>query len=182
VSSGTLLVGLGFLWNAIVLDKQSFPWLIPGYLALGIGLALAMGPASTDTMNAAAAKLRGEASGVMQTVRQVGGTVGLAIMGTVVANVRSSKLTNSVEQLGGSAAQATDVGKLLADPSASSADLAKVPPDVLTAASDAFVSAVGTSYYACAAVMIVAALAAAAVLRRVKASDATGDPPPVAVG
>lgn len=182
VSSGTMLVGLGFVWNAIVLDKQSFAWLVPGYVALGIGLALAMGPASTDTMNAAAAKLRGEASGVMQTVRQVGGTVGLAIMGTIVANVQSDKLTSSVEQLGGTAAQATQVGDLLADPSASSSDLAQVPTDVLTAASDAFVSAVGTSYWVCGAVMIVAALAAAAVLRRVEASDAAGDPPPVAIG
>jgi EmrB/QacA subfamily drug resistance transporter len=181
VAGGTLLVGLGFLWNATVLDKQSYGWLVPGYLALGIGLALAMGPASTDTMNAAAAKLRGEASGVMQTMRQVGGTVGLAVMGTVVSSVQSSQLTSSLESLGDTAAQAAQTSDLLDDPGASTSALAGVPPDVLNAANDAFVSAIGASYYVCAGVVVVAAMGAATFLRRTQASDAEGEPPPVAV-
>jgi EmrB/QacA subfamily drug resistance transporter len=181
VGSGALLIGLGFLWNALLLDKQDYAWLIPGYLALGVGLALAMGPASTDTMNAAAAELRGEASGVMQTVRQVGGTVGLAVMGTIVSSVQSSQLTSSVEALGDTAAQAAQLNDLLADPGANSAQLAQVPPDILAAANDAFVTAISTSYYVCAGVLLVAALAGLALLRRVQASDAD-DLPPVAVG
>lgn len=181
VGSGALLIGLGFLWNALLLDKQDYAWLIPGYLALGIGLALAMGPASTDTMNAAAAELRGEASGVMQTVRQVGGTVGLAVMGTIVTSVQTSQLTSSVEALGDTAAQAAQLNDLLADPGANSAQLAQVPPDILAAANDAFVTAISTSYYVCAGVLLVAAVAGLALLRRVQASDAD-DLPPVAVG
>lgn len=94
VAGGALLVGAGLLWNAAILDKHSYAWLVPGYLALGIGLAAAMTPASTDCMNCAARELRGEASGVMQTVRQVGGTVGLAVMGTVVAHVEASSDAN----------------------------------------------------------------------------------------
>jgi EmrB/QacA subfamily drug resistance transporter len=182
VASGTLLVGLGFLWNAILLDKQSYAWLVPGYFALGVGLALAMGPASTDTMNAAAAKLRGEASGVMQTMRQVGGTVGLAVMGTIVATVQTSDLTSNVEALGDTATQAAQLDQLLTDPSGNSADLAQVPANILAAANDAFVTAVATSYYVCAAVLVIAAIGAAAILRRVKAADADDAPPPVAVG
>ena len=91
VAGGALLIGAGLIWSAAVLDKVSFSWLVPGYLAIGVGLALVMTPASTDCMNTAPAKLRGEASGVMQTVRQVGGTVGLAIMGTIIAHVEADE-------------------------------------------------------------------------------------------
>lgn len=91
VAGGALLVGAGLIWSAAVLDELSFSWLVPGYLAIGVGLAAVMTPASTDCMNTAPAKLRGEASGVMQTVRQVGGTVGLAIMGTIIAHVEAGE-------------------------------------------------------------------------------------------
>jgi MFS family permease len=88
VAGGTFLVGAGLIWDAAVLDKVSYGWLVPGYLAIGIGLSIVMTPASTDCMNTALPALRGEASGVMQTVRQVGGTVGLAIMGTIIAGAQ----------------------------------------------------------------------------------------------
>ena len=42
---------------------------------------------ATDAMNAAPASARAQASGVTQTVRQVGGSAGLAIMATVVTAV-----------------------------------------------------------------------------------------------
>jgi len=42
--------------------------------------------------------LRGQASGVIQTMRQVGATVGLALMGTIVANVQSSQITDVIAQ------------------------------------------------------------------------------------
>jgi MFS family permease len=63
VGGGVLLVGLGLMWNAAVLDEQDYAVLVPGYLLMGVGLALVMSPASTDVMNAAPAALRGEASG-----------------------------------------------------------------------------------------------------------------------
>jgi EmrB/QacA subfamily drug resistance transporter len=97
VSGGALLIAAGLLWDAALLDKQSYAWLVPGYLAMGLGLAAAMTPASTDCMNSAPPELRGEASGVMQTVRQVGGTVGLAVMATVVAQVQSASHENAAD-------------------------------------------------------------------------------------
>lgn len=100
VAGGAALVGAGLIWNAALLDKESYAWLLPGYLAMGIGLAAVMTPASTDCMNAAPPRLRGEASGVMQTVRQIAGTVGLAIMGTVVANVEASHPAAGTEAAG----------------------------------------------------------------------------------
>jgi MFS family permease len=64
VTAGTLLVGASLLWIAAVLHEFSYGWLVPGYVAAGIGIALVMSPSNTDAMNAAPPDLRGQASGV----------------------------------------------------------------------------------------------------------------------
>jgi EmrB/QacA subfamily drug resistance transporter len=83
---GTLLLSLALGWLALVLHKESYPWLIPGYVAIGIALGLAISPASTDAMNTASPRQRSQASGLTQMMRQVGGTIGLAVLGTVIAD------------------------------------------------------------------------------------------------
>jgi EmrB/QacA subfamily drug resistance transporter len=98
VAGGAALVGLAFLWSAVNLHHVDYAWLWPGYLILGAGIGLAITPASTDSLNAAQPALRGQASGVIQTVRQVGGTIGLAVMGTIVATV-SANHANSPDPL-----------------------------------------------------------------------------------
>jgi EmrB/QacA subfamily drug resistance transporter len=85
VSGGAVLLGAGLLWTAALLGRLSYGWLLPGYVFIGTGIALVMTPASTDAMNTTPAAQRGQAQGVTQTLRQVGGTSGLAVMGTVAA-------------------------------------------------------------------------------------------------
>jgi hypothetical protein len=76
------------MWTATLLARLEYVWLLPGYVIIGAGIALVMTPASTDAMNTAPAALRGQAQGVVQTLRQAGGTVGLAVMGAVVAGIQ----------------------------------------------------------------------------------------------
>ena len=92
VSAGAALLGVGLLWTAALLGTLTYGWLLPGYVLTGIGIALVMTPASTDAMNTAPAAQRGQAQGATQTLRQVGGTVGLAVMGTTVAIVQHGRL------------------------------------------------------------------------------------------
>jgi MFS family permease len=73
VTVGMLLVGASLFWFAATQHEFTYGLLVPGYIAAGVGIALVMSPSNTDAMNAAPAELRGEASGVVQTVRQVGG-------------------------------------------------------------------------------------------------------------
>jgi EmrB/QacA subfamily drug resistance transporter len=180
VGGGVLLVGLGLMWNAALLDEQDYAVLVPGYLLMGVGLALVMSPASTDVMNAAPAALRGEASGVMQTMRQVGGTVGLALMATIVAHIQSDKIESYLESQGESAAQAAQLEGILSEGGdAQSAATSQISPDVLNEAQDALVSGIGTAYWVGGAVMVVAAVVALLLLRRVEAVDAPAiDPKP----
>jgi EmrB/QacA subfamily drug resistance transporter len=91
-ASGALAIGLAQLWNASVLHEFSYPLLVPGYVLAGVGIGLVMSPTTTDAMSVSPGPLRGQASGVLQTVRQVGGTVGLAIVGAIVAHVQDASV------------------------------------------------------------------------------------------
>jgi EmrB/QacA subfamily drug resistance transporter len=184
VGTGALLSGAGLGWCAAVLDKFSYPWLLPGYVAMGIGLALVMTPASTDAMNAAAARFRGEASGVMQTMRQVGGTVGLAVMGTIVATVQSDKLTSLTASIQAPPAQKAELGHRLAEAHGNPDALTGVAPQLVDATKDALVSGISSSYWVGAATLLAGGLLAWGLLRRVRAADAEAPAvkPPVTPG
>jgi hypothetical protein len=95
----------------------------------GIGLAMVMTPASTDAMNTAPPRLRGEASGVMQTMRQVGGTIGLAVMGTVAASADTVVSgISAAYYVGAGAIAAGAVAGLLLLRRVSAADDSTAPP------------------------------------------------------
>ena len=86
---GTLLMGASLAWLGIVLHKLSYPWLLPGYVGIGLALGLVISPASTDALNAAAPQERGEASGLTQMTRQLGGSIGLAVLGAILAGTHA---------------------------------------------------------------------------------------------
>ena len=67
--------------------QHDYTWLIPGYVAMGIGIGMTIPPATTDALGAAAPGERSQASGITQTARQVGGVIGIAILGAIVAHV-----------------------------------------------------------------------------------------------
>lgn len=175
-----MLCGAGLVWSAAVLDQLTYGWLVPGYVAMGVGLALVMTPASTDAMNCAPARFRGEASGVMQTVRQVGGTVGLAAMGTIVAQVQSDRLVAYADRVGATPAQRSGFERLLTQAHGNPSALKGVAPQALGATKDALAAGISSAYYVGGAVMIAGALVAWLLLRRVRAADATR--PPVTPG
>jgi EmrB/QacA subfamily drug resistance transporter len=87
LAAGSLLIGLGLGWLGMHLHLHEYAWLIPGYIAMGIGIGLTISPATTDALGAATAGERSQASGIVQTVRQIGGVIGIAVLGAIVANV-----------------------------------------------------------------------------------------------
>ena len=173
VSAGALVIAAALAWNAAMLEKLSYAWVVPGYVALGIGLGLVMTPASTDAMNVAAVRLRAQASGVTQTVRQVGGTIGMAVMGTIVAHAQTDRITSWVrDDPSTRAAQVPELEALIAQPD--QLQDGGISPDLLAEVRHAVTDAIATSYWAATGVLLVAAATAGLVLRRVRAADADG--------
>lgn len=173
VTAGAGLMAAALFWDGAVLHKHSYPWLVPGYIVMGIGIGLIMGPANTDGMNAAARELRGQASGVIQAVRQVGGTVGLAIMGTVVASVQHSRLETFLSESGASPADVTKIDNLLAQSTAQQQAAAQALPsgqraELVAGVTDATTSGISWAYYVGGIAMAIACIVGFAVLRHVR--------------
>jgi len=59
----------------------------PGLAGDGLGDRTDISPGTTDALGAAAPSERSQASGIVQTVRQIGAAVGIAVLGAIVANV-----------------------------------------------------------------------------------------------
>ena len=66
----------------------------------GAGIGLLLGPASTDAVNRAINASYGEVTGITQTIRNYGSTLGIAVLGTVLTTVFTNHLTTSLAHLG----------------------------------------------------------------------------------
>ena len=51
----------------------------------GLGIGLIISPTNTDALGRVEPAERGQASGLVQTMRQLGGTLGVAVIGALVA-------------------------------------------------------------------------------------------------
>ena len=91
-------VGFGF-WASkatiLSLSKQQI-WVI----VAGAGMGMMLGPANTDAVNRAGNLSYGEATGITQTIRNFGASLGLAALGTILLFNYRSHLTTSLEAQG----------------------------------------------------------------------------------
>jgi EmrB/QacA subfamily drug resistance transporter len=97
---GCALAAAGFgLWASkatqLNLGKE-FLWII----LAGAGMGMLIGPANTDAINRASSLSYGEATGITQTIRNLGASLGLAVLGTVLLTVFRSRLATSLRAMG----------------------------------------------------------------------------------
>ncbi|MSR40870.1 MAG: DHA2 family efflux MFS transporter permease subunit [Phycisphaerales bacterium] len=81
--AGLAIASLGMATMTLGLWLRMYPVLAIGMALFGAGIGLTMSPTNTDALSRVSIEQRGEASGVIQTFRQVGGTTGLAVLMTV---------------------------------------------------------------------------------------------------
>ena len=111
VVTGLAVATIGFLARAAATPSLNY-WLgVPGLILIGVGLGLTLSPTNTDALNRAAAEERGQASGLIQTVRQLGGTFGVAIVGAVILALEGHGTTATARQ---HAADAIAIGFVVA--------------------------------------------------------------------
>jgi len=85
-----VLTGLTIATVGLAVWTMSLPFLsyslqLPGMILTGLGLGLVISPTNTDALGRVAVADRSQASGLIQTMRQLGGTLGVAVIGAVVA-------------------------------------------------------------------------------------------------
>jgi len=83
IVAGLLVLTLSlYTFTGIAVDS-SYTDLLPGFMLLGVGIALTMSPMTSAAMNAVAVEKAGIASGVLSMFRMVGGSLGVAVTGAI---------------------------------------------------------------------------------------------------
>jgi EmrB/QacA subfamily drug resistance transporter len=82
---GMLLLGVQLLYLSQLGVDAGFWNLLPGFVVGGLGMALTMTPTAAAATRAVPVEKSGVGSAVLNAMRQVGGSVGIALMGAVVA-------------------------------------------------------------------------------------------------
>jgi EmrB/QacA subfamily drug resistance transporter len=86
MAAGMTVVAICCLILSTVTVRSSFLHMLPGFVLGGVGMAFVMTPMSAAVMGAAPVEKAGVASGVLNTFRQVGVALGIAIMGAIITN------------------------------------------------------------------------------------------------
>jgi len=171
VAFGSAIVAAGFFATAALVLELDYWYLVPGYVALGIGIAFVMTPANTDGMNTAPPALRGAAAGLLQAVRQVGGTFGIAVLTSVIVSLTNRNLDRNLGDIVITGIKAKEVEGLLAERRSGTGEIpASVPrsalDQVVDAAKDAFSSSLRVAYIVLGAAMTLAVIAALFLVRK----------------
>ena len=93
ISAGLALMGLGLLDLSTAQVATGYPALALAVAIMGAGMGLVMAPASSTIMTTVPAHQASAGSAVNDTIREVGGTLGVAIVGSLAAAVYRSRLS-----------------------------------------------------------------------------------------
>jgi EmrB/QacA subfamily drug resistance transporter len=86
MGGGMTLLGVSLLLYERVTVHSSFWTLLPPMLVGGLGMAMTMSPMTSAAMGAVPVDKAGVGSGVLNSFRQVGGSLGIALMGAIVGS------------------------------------------------------------------------------------------------
>ena len=93
VGVGLTLLGGSFAWIALVItDSTPYSVIIGQMVMMGLGLGFTTAPATESIMGEVPKEKAGQGSAVNDATREVGGTLGVAVIGSVYASVYTAAL------------------------------------------------------------------------------------------
>ena len=112
VAGGLVLMSAGFVVAAGVgVDSAYWGKIIVSMTLMAAGLALTSGPATDAIMGAVLPGKAGAGSAVNDTTRELGGTLGVAVVGSVLASLYGAHVLRTLTSLGAPAAAAAAAQK-----------------------------------------------------------------------
>ena len=84
MATGLALQAAGLGWLAFVTTPDvAYGLIVPGFVMAGAGMAMVFAPAANAVLGAVRPEEAGQASGATNTIREVGGVLGVAVLATV---------------------------------------------------------------------------------------------------
>jgi EmrB/QacA subfamily drug resistance transporter len=99
VSTGLLILGLGLLLLAQSDVDTPYWHLVLSIVTMAVGMGLSMAPSTTGIMASLPLRKAGVGSAVNDTTRELGGALGVAVLGSLLASKFTDALPASISQL-----------------------------------------------------------------------------------
>jgi EmrB/QacA subfamily drug resistance transporter len=107
VAAGLFVVGAGLAVASTATPELGYlARVLPSQLLLGLGISMAMAPATESIMGSLPRDKAGVGSAVNDTTRQIGGAMGVAIIGSIFAGAYRPAVDSSLGPLAGTIGQA----------------------------------------------------------------------------
>jgi EmrB/QacA subfamily drug resistance transporter len=98
-AGGVLVAGGMFGFSRLAIDSSYLTHLLPFILLLSFGMGLIFVPLTLTAVSGVANEDSGVGSAVLNTVQQIGGAVGLALLGTISTNAIKDRFTELAPEL-----------------------------------------------------------------------------------
>jgi MFS transporter, DHA2 family, multidrug resistance protein len=160
IPAGLTAMGAGLLMLTQVTPTTPYKFLAIGLAIMGAGMGLVMAPAGNSIMSVLPAGQYGAGSAVNDTVQELGGSLGIAVIGSIVAS--SFRHSLAASGLPAKVVAASDPSIAQAD--AVAAHAGPFGPDVLVVAHQSFTSAMTTGFTVAGVIAVAAAVLVAVAL------------------
>ncbi len=160
VTTGLVFFGSSFLWiSTVAVDTSYATVIVPQMVLMGLGMGLISTPATESILLVLPPAQAGVGSAVNDATRELGGTLGVAVVGSLFSSVYAASLADG------------DFGRLPGAALATAQDsvgaaqaISGSQPDLVTAVQDAFLAGLQTSSLVVGLVCLVGAAVAAVAL------------------
>jgi fucose permease len=153
VVSGCAIGAVGFYLLAHKLTDLSFGAQRLDIAIAGAGLGLILGPASTDAVNRAPSTSYSEVTGITQTSRNFGASLGLAVLGAILVTQNKTNVTDALTKHGVPASVAHKVAGALSTGGVGQSSSSGHPLPLVHDVQLAFAHSTQTVFYIMAGVM-----------------------------
>jgi EmrB/QacA subfamily drug resistance transporter len=109
VASGLSIAAIGLIVASRLTAGASYPEVLTSLVVLAAGMALVMPPATESIMGSLPPAKAGVGSAVNDTTRQVGGALGVAVLGSVMSSTYGPRVSDAISGLPLSSEQATAI-------------------------------------------------------------------------
>jgi EmrB/QacA subfamily drug resistance transporter len=165
---GMLIMAVGFAVLALIDTSSSYWFTLIGLIALGVGMGIATTPATEAIVSSLPDEKQGVGSAMNDVAREVGGTLGIAVLGSILNASYQSEVANDTHALPVPLAQTAKESLGLAmNVFSTNPQLAHLIP----MAQQSFMDGFSRALWAASAILVVTAAALAGLLRRTTDAD-----------
>ncbi len=160
VIGGLSLLTTGLLLLSTIAADSPYILVISFFLVVACGMGMTMAPATESVMGALPRAHAGIGSAINDTTRQVGGALGVAIIGSVVSSVYTSQMADAGAKFGLDADQTAAAESSLGGAQRVAGSLGNQAASFVSVANDGFVQALSVGLRISAVLVAVAAVVA----------------------